>query len=61
MSRYEELGAELDQVLDARRRISKDRYGFTAQAGREAEHDSLTQKAKEIRLEMRRLRYGTEE
>lgn len=59
--RYEELGRELDVILEQRRMASADRYGFTAKKGQEQEHTRLTERAAEIRKEMRRARYGTDE
>lgn len=59
--RYEELGRELDAILERRRRISTDRYGYTQTRGNEEEHERLTKRAAEIRKEMRRVRYGSDE
>jgi len=59
--RYIELGRELDVILEQRRRISADRYGYTPTRGNEEEHERLTVEADKIRKEMRRIRYGTSE
>lgn len=59
--RYTELGRELDVILERRRRISADRYGYTPKRGNEEEHERLTVEAEKIRKEMRRVRYGTSE
>ena len=58
---YTELGRELDKVLARRREISSGRCSLSPARGHEEEHDRLTKEAEEIRKEMRRVRYGTNE
>jgi predicted transcriptional regulator len=58
---YTELAERLNQILEDRRRISTSRSGMIPARGREEEHERLTQEAEEIRKQMRRARYGTEE
>lgn len=58
---YTELANRLNRVLDDRRRISTSRSGMLPQRGHEEEHERLTQEAEDIRKEMRRVRYGTNE
>lgn len=63
MSRYADLGAELEVILRRRRMLCgpKDKLGSIPQRGNEQEWDRLTRKAAEIRREMRKVRYGTDE
>ena len=58
---YTELAERLNRILDDRRRISTSRSGMLPARGHEEEHERLTQEAEEVRKEMRRVRYGTEE
>ena len=58
---YTELADCLNRILEDRRRISTSRSGMIPASGREEEHERLTQEAEEIRKQMRRVRYGTEE
>ena len=58
---YTELGRELDKVLARRREISSGRCSLTPARGHEEEHERLSKQAEEIRKQMRRARYGTEE
>ena len=58
---YAELAERLNRILDDRRRISTSRSGMLPARGHEEEHERLTQEAEEVRKEMRRVRYGTEE
>ena len=58
---YTELAGRLNKVLEDRRRISTSRSGMIPACGHEEEHERLTQEAEEIRRQMRRARYGTEE
>lgn len=58
---YAELAERLNRILDERREISTSRYGLVAARGHEEEHDRLTKEAEEIRRQMRRARYDTDE
>lgn len=58
---YTELAERLNRILDDRRKISSSRSGMLPARGYEEEHERLTQEAEEIRKQMRRVRYGTEE
>lgn len=58
---YTELADSLNRVLEERRRISSSRSGMLPARGHEEEHERLTKEAEEIRKQMRRARYGTEE
>lgn len=58
---YTELAERLNRILDDRRKISSSRSGMLPARGHEEEHERLTQEAEEIRKQMRRVRYGTEE
>ena len=57
---YVVYAEKLNEVLEARRRISTSRSGLLPQRGKEKEHERLTKEAEEIRKAMRRLRYGRE-
>ncbi len=61
MNKYMELGRELDKILERRREISSPRCNLSPLRGHEEEHERLTKQAEEIRKQMRRARYGTEE
>ena len=58
---YTELAERLNRVLDDRRRISTGLSGMIPARGHEEEHERLTKQAEEIRRQMRRARYGTDE
>lgn len=58
---YTELAKRLNEILDARRRISSGCSGMLPARGHEEEHERLTVEADKIRKEMRRIRYGTSE
>ena len=58
---YTELAERLNRILDDRRKISSSRSGMLPARGHEEEHERLTQEAEEIRKQMRRVRYGTDE
>ena len=58
---YTTLADRLNKVLEERRRVSSGRSGLIPAEGHEEEHERLTQEAEEIRRQMRRARYGTEE
>lgn len=57
---YTDYAEKLNEILDARRRISTSRSGLLPMRGKEKEHDRLTMEAEEVRKAMRRLRYGSE-
>ncbi len=61
MTRYTELGRELDAILAERREVSSSKCPLIPLRGHEEEHERLTQEAAKIRKEMRRARYGTNE
>lgn len=58
---YTELAERLNRILDDRRKISSSRSGMLPARGHEEEHERLTQEAEEVRKQMRRVRYGTDE
>ena len=60
-SRYTELGDELNEILEKRRRLCgpKDNHGLCPERGKEEEWQKLTDRAAEIRDEMKVVRYGT--
>lgn len=58
---YTELTGKLNEVLDARRRISASKYGLLPAKGQEEEYERFTLEAEKIRQEMKKVRYGTEE
>lgn len=58
---YTELADSLNRVLEERRRISSSRSGMLPARGHEEEHERLTKEAEEIRKQLRRKRYGTDE
>lgn len=58
---YTELAERLNAILDERRRISTSRSGLLPARGHKVEHEQLTKEAEEIRKQMRRARYGTNE
>lgn len=58
---YTELADRLNRILEERRKISSSRSGMLPARGHEEEHERLTKEAEEIRKQMRRARYGTEE
>lgn len=58
---YTELAERLNRVLDERRKISSGRSGMLPARGHEEEHERLTKEAEEIRKQLRRKRYGTDE
>ena len=58
---YTELAGRLNKVLEDRRMVSSGQSGLIPAEGHEEEHERLTQEAEEIRRQMRRARYGTEE
>lgn len=58
MSRYTELGEELDLVLEEKRRLSTDKYGMVSAEGKREEWQRMEQRAAEIRKQMREARYG---
>lgn len=58
---YTELADSLNRVLEERRKISSSRSGMLPARGHEEEHERLTKEAEEIRKQLRRARYGTEE
>ena len=59
-SRYTELGEELNRILEKRRSLcgTKENHGLCPEPGNEEEHERLSQRAAEIRKEMRIVRYG---
>lgn len=58
---YTELADSLNRVLEERRKISSSRSGMLPARGHEEEHERLTKEAEEIRKQLRRKRYGTDE
>ena len=58
---YTELANNLNRVLEERRKISSSRSGMLPARGHEEEHERLTKEAEEIRKQLRRKRYGTDE
>ena len=58
---YTELADNLNRILEERRKISSSRSGMLPARGHEEEHERLTKEAEEIRKQMRRVRYGTDE
>ncbi len=58
---YTELADNLNRVLEERRKISSSRSGMLPARGHEEEHERLTKEAEEIRKQLRRKRYGTDE
>lgn len=58
---YTELADSLNRILEERRKISSSRPGMLPARGHEEEHERLTKEAEEIRKQLRRKRYGTEE
>ena len=58
---YTELADSLNRVLEERRKISSSRSGVLPARGHEEEHERLTKEAEEIRKQLRRKRYGTDE
>lgn len=58
---YTELADSLNRILEERRKISSSRSGMLPARGHEEEHERLTKEAEEIRKQLRRKRYGTEE
>ena len=58
---YTELADCLNRILEERRKISSSRSGMLPARGHEEEHERLTKEAEEIRKQMRRARYGTDE
>ncbi len=58
---YTELADNLNRVLEERRKISSGRSGMLPARGHEEEHERLTKEAEEIRKQLRRKRYGTDE
>lgn len=58
MSRYMELGKELDLVLEEKRRLSTDKYGMVSAEGKHEEWQRMERRAAEIRKQMREARYG---
>lgn len=63
MSRYAELGDELNEILEQRRKLCGNKYnmGLCPERGNEAEWQRLTDRAAEIREEMKVVRYGKSE
>ena len=57
---YTDLAKRLNEILDARRRISMSESGLVAKRGKEEEHGQLTRQAEEIRRKLKRIRYDTE-
>ena len=58
---YTELADNLNRVLEERRKLSSSRSGMLPARGHEEEHERLTKEAEEIRKQLRRKRYGTDE
>ena len=58
---YTELADNLNRVLEERRKISSSRSGMLPARGHEEEHERLTKEAEEIRKQLRRKRYGSDE
>ena len=60
MSRYSDLGDELNRILERRRDLCPNKKGMGMLPGRghEEEWEQLTARAAEIRKEMRIVRYG---
>lgn len=58
---YTELADSLNRVLEERRKISSSQSGMLPARGHEEEHERLTKEAEEIRKQLRRKRYGTDE
>lgn len=58
---YTELADNLNRILEERRKISSSRSGMLPARGHEEEHERLTKEAEEIRKQLRRKRYGTDE
>ena len=58
---YTELADSLNRVLEERRKISSSRSGMLPARGHEEEHERMTKEAEEIRKQLRRKRYGTDE
>lgn len=58
---YTELADSLNRILEERRKISSSRSGMLPARGHEEEHERLTKEAEEIRKQLRRKRYGTDE
>ena len=58
---YTELADSLNRILEERRKISSSRSGMLPARGHEEEHERMTKEAEEIRKQLRRKRYGTDE
>ena len=58
---YTELADSLNRILEERRKISSGRSGMLPARGHEEEHERLTKEAEEIRKQLWRKRYGSEE
>ena len=60
MSKYSDLRVRLDEVLEKRRILcgNKNQLALVPLEGNEAEWESLTKEAENIRKEMRMVRYG---
>ena len=58
---YTELSDNLNRVLEERRKLSSSRSGMLPARGHEEEHERMTKEAEEIRKQLRRKRYGTDE